>query len=438
MHELAARLFRALEHADLPYCLLRDEHRLDALDGGGEIDLLVPADGLACLRAVALGLGFADLARRGHDPHHFFVAYDPASDTWLKLDVVTRVAYGMPDHALSTDLAEPCLRTRRRAGPTYGLAPETAFVTLLLHCLLDKGAFPDRHRARLAELGAAVTDTAAVTELLARYGSPGLAWSRVAGLIQRGGWESLLAERGAVAARMAAGDRLGIGWRTLGGRWGRKLDRAHEMLRPRLPTLALLAPDGAGKSTLAEGIAGSFYFKTHSVYMGLYQKGGRRSRLARVKGLGLVGRLLTQWRRYLRARYQQGRGRLVIFDRYTYDATLPARGHEGALRRARRWLLARACPPPGLVVLLDAPGAQLFARKGEHSASVLEAQRQHYLALRPLVPQMTVVDATNDADQVRRDVLALIWRRYAERGPRAADGAPVGAARARDGMSWSG
>jgi thymidylate kinase len=75
-------------------------------------------------------------------------------------------------------------------------------------------------------------------------------------------------------------------------------------------------------------------------------------------------------------------------------------------------LLAHACPAPDLVLVLDAPGEVLYARKGEHSADFLEQQRQQYIALRARLPEMIVVDATRDAERVRRDALAAIWRGY--------------------------
>lgn len=85
-------------------------------------------------------------------------------------------------------------------------------------------------------------------------------------------------------------------------------------------------------------------------------------------------------------------------------------------------MLVAIAPKPDLVVFLDAPGEVLYARKGEHSPSILEQQRQHYLGLQQHLPQMVVVDATNNADQVRRTVTSLIWQWYAKhlRGDRSA------------------
>jgi len=112
--------------------------------------------------------------------------------------------------------------------------------------------------------------------------------------------------------------------------------------------------------------------------------------------------LTVQWRRYLQARYAQARGHLVVFDRYAYDALLPQPQRRNPLKRLRRWLLAHACPPPHLVLVLDAPAEVLYARKGEHTVGKLESQRQAYRSLQTRLSNVTILDATREAEHVRR------------------------------------
>jgi hypothetical protein len=160
------------------------------------------------------------------------------------------------------------------------------------------------------------------------------------------------------------------------------------------------------------GIRRSFYFPSRSVYMGLYP-GVSDQRRRRIPGIRLASRVVTAWIRYLTGRCHRMRRRLVLFDRYTYDALLspPPRG----LAHARRWLLAHTCPPPDLVVVLDASGELLYRRKHEHSVSWLDARRRDYLSLQTAVPRFAVVDATRDRDEVRRTVTGLIWQLYLRR-----------------------
>jgi thymidylate kinase len=190
-------------------------------------------------------------------------------------------------------------------------------------------------------------------------------------------------------------------------------------------TVALLGPDGAGKSALTAEIQRSFHFPVRSVYMGLWTSGGARTDSAgnrQVPGLGLArrgleisGRLPRAWMRYLVAQYHRTLGRMVVFDRYVYDALVAAHRSSGLPKWLYMWVLGHACPAPDLVLVLDAPGEVMFARKGEESPEVLETQRQGLLALRGRVPHVQVVDATRDKATVRADILGRIWAEYAGR-----------------------
>jgi thymidylate kinase len=115
------------------------------------------------------------------------------------------------------------------------------------------------------------------------------------------------------------------------------------------------------------------------------------------------------------ARYQQTRGRLVIFDRYPYDALLPARTRLSRRGAARRWLLGHSLPPPDLTVVLDVPATVLHARKSEQAVATLARERLAYVRLARTLRRAVVVDATGPADQVRRTVTALIWQSQARR-----------------------
>ena len=66
-----------------------------------------------------------------------------------------------------------------------------------------------------------------------------------------------------------------------------------------------------------------------------------------------------------------------------------------------------------MVVFLDAPADTLYQRKQEHSPEQLERQRQRYLKILGGVARTAIVDARRGPDEVRRQVMAAIWRRYA-------------------------
>lgn len=436
MTRLLFSVFDALEQNNVSYCFLRDFDQIDQMaDSGGEVDLLIDRDQLEWVRGYLAQIGFLHMRAWGHAPHHFFFAYDQSTGCWIKLDVVTEIAYGKRNHALRTDLAINCLNNRTYYRGIFIPSPEDEFVTLLLHCVLDKEEFELSRRQRLIKLIEEVENIQYLSKLLERFWPPATSWSRLKTLVEDGQWETLLIERRTVVAHLSGQDKIGTFARKIRSRVLRKLNGWTNMLRPPSPMVALLAPDGAGKTTLTASIQSAFYFPVYCVYMGLSQKGTVTAKPSRMPGLGFVRRLFTQWQRFLVARYHQGRGRLVIFDRYTYDSLLPSHRQLNRGQRYRRWIMAHACPAPDLMIVLDAPGEVLYQRKGEHSPAILEQQRQAYLKLQSLVPKMVVLDATHGLEEVRRDAIALIWEAYLARHTKAGPAAPANLVSEKDSLA---
>jgi hypothetical protein len=177
--------------------------------------------------------------------------------------------------------------------------------------------------------------------------------------------------------------------------------------------VCLLAPDGAGKSTLAAALGATLPLPVSAIHMELYGRAeGRRG----VPGLRLAVRIGRQWRRWLDARVRQSRGALVVFDRYPYDALLPPSGDIGALDRIRRAVLGHVLPAPDLALVLDVPAEMLHARKDERTVADLERLRHAYRALTARLSCSTaVVDASGDAATVRRVVTERIWSALLDR-----------------------
>lgn len=414
MHPFLLETIEQIEQANIHYVVMRDGELLEEFNGG-EVDVLVQAGYVKKLTAVLKQLGYRQMPSMGYAPHRFFIKYDETTDSWIKLDIVDRVSFGRPLHILETKLAKNCLDERMRCGRVYVPTPEDELMTMLLHCVLDKGKFAPHRARRLQELSQEVSRIDYLNGLLKTYWDHDVSWPEIKPLLDAGGWDVLLNQGLAVAKRLEDRQKWGTRLRYLRQKNLRRLTRLANWIRPQAPMVTLLAPDGAGKSTLAAGLEESFFFPVQLIYMGLYQKDSKRSILAKIPGLGLFNRLFTQWKRYLNGRYHQAKGRLIVFDRYGYDAMLPSEKRLSRGSRARRWLLAHACPDPDVVLFLDAPGAMLYARKGEHTPEILEKQRQGYLSLKSRIPHMQVVDVTQDAEMVRRQATSLIWQKYAER-----------------------
>jgi thymidylate kinase len=406
---LLREVFAALDHAGVRWCLLREE-RLDVQ--ASDVDLLVARDDAARLTGAIAPLGFGRLPAWGYGSHRFHLGYDAATDRWLKLDVVTELAFG-PWFSLPSEAAAHCLRRRRRRGGEVVLEDGDAFWCLLLHRLLDKGsvgaaAAPLARLARTA--GCAESPLAREVERIAPGScTPALLLDAA----RRAAWTELEARGPALAAAWRRQHRVASLRRRARGRLARS---AGSVLRSRRGmTVALVGADGAGKSSSAAALARCFPLAVRTVYMSpaMTPRRGPSPRGAR-----LALRIGAQLSRWCRAQALRLRGRLVLFDRYAYDALLPARWPLGPRGRLRRWLLGHTCPAPQLMVVLDAPGELLHARTGEHDPTVLEAERRAYLRLARGRARAVVIDATREPDRVRRDVTAAIWAAYRTRWAR--------------------
>jgi thymidylate kinase len=225
------------------------------------------------------------------------------------------------------------------------------------------------------------------------------------------------------------------------------------------PTLsvALIGPDGAGKTSITRRVAETLPLPSRTIYMGVNlesstlmlpttrlilmakrSRGGRpdltvsareaapaqrRPLGSRVKrslksGVRMTNWVAEEWFRQAVAAYARRRGQVVIFDRhffcdyYAYDV-VPRHGPRPLSARVHGFLLAHAYPKPDLVIYLDAPAEVLHARKQEGTIEFLEERRQDYLSLADVFERFVVVDAVRPPEVVASEVVDLIVRHVA-------------------------
>ncbi len=347
----------------------------------------------------------------GRGSHRFFFAYDPATDGWVKLDLVSRLEFGRYQQ-FSTDMAAGCLARRDATGRPPRLDPDDAFWAFLLHALLDRDGPRPADLTALAELATGSRHDGPAAAAIEPFLPRNWTAARVIEAAAHPGDGTALARLGRRLDRSWSLRRLpSVTGRLALHRLLRRAARVLPFLGGRGLSVALLGPDGAGKSTLSAALADSFPVPVRRIYLGVYGRGLDGATKGSGGRLGLPGRLVWVWRRSLSAAWQRSRGRIVVFDRHVLDLALGAPG-SGRKARIRRRLLVRAAPTPGLSVVLDVPGDELFRRKGEHDPVALEGQRARYLELADRLPSAAVIDASADADTVRRRVIAAIWAAY--------------------------
>jgi thymidylate kinase len=408
IHPRVRAAFEALDGAGAGWALLRGLDDLASPDG--DVDVLVDPCA-AGLDAILARAGFARLPALGHGSHRFYVAYDPDEDAWLTIDVVTDVAFGRL-HEFRTDLARPLVARRQRLGSVAALRPEDAFWHLLLHDVLGARDVAARRRDELRSL---LPGAAAASPLRAFVTSlrPNLA-DRLVAAVADGEWDAVR--------------RHG---RDLRQAWRRRhpavpMRSALQAIERRLPaagsgpsgvSIAILGPDGAGKTTLAEALRTSIPIPARYIYLGIWRQTPFEERLRRVVGARLALRLVTLLSKSVLIRYHRSRGRVILLDRYTCDADLPAADVDWKGRVSAR-LVRRTCAEPDLVILLDAPVELMYARKGEHGIRELQLRRDAYLAMAGRFRQMVILDATEPLDDVRRRATVLLWDAWSRASPR--------------------
>jgi thymidylate kinase len=190
--------------------------------------------------------------------------------------------------------------------------------------------------------------------------------------------------------------------------------------------VAVLGPDGAGKTTLVSALPGALGGDALVVYMGVNRdsqthalptmRWARRWVAPRTRPPARLRRIVTRAHLLFDQAYRVGvgmrarrRGRTVIFDRYLYDAEVDAvvEGRDRREQQVLRWI-RRRFPAPDLVVLLDAPGHVLLARKGEHDVVRLDRLRRAYAEIAAEVPAVAVIDVRQDAAAVLSEAVAAI------------------------------
>jgi thymidylate kinase len=407
LHPLLEAVFRALDEAGITWSLLR----LPSNPGAptGDVDLLVSPPDRGRLQRVLESLGFVRMPTSAPATHALFLTYHRSTDRWITLHVVTELTYG-PRFVLHTRAEQGCLARRQRTGAMTVLAPDDGFWALLLHCLVDKGTVALHYRARLQELARAAQAEGPLAQVVKEVCPVGWTPARLIRAVQRGEWSALEAGGRALTRRWCRRERA---WVRLAGSRVRQLVHKPLLLsRRRGVSIALLGANGVGKSTLASSLQRTFCLPVHTVYMGLWRDEARGP-LGR--GLAVAGRPLLAWWRYRQAQYQQALGRVVIFDRYTYDALQPPRPPYVWLKVPYLWLIAHACPAPDAVLVLDAPGAVIYGRKAENSLEETQSERQQFLALAHRLPQLQIVDAHRAQDAVRVDVTERLWQHYVAR-----------------------
>ena len=210
----------------------------------------------------------------------------------------------------------------------------------------------------------------------------------------------------------------------------------------RISTVAIIGPDGSGKSTLIAHLERELSPRPRRIYMGVNPAATthalpttrflwfvkkrlnkplidyERMRLGDVKPptrpkklhkrvladlkstVFVANRIGEEWYRQGISWLYQRRGAVVLFDRHFYldhmmlKLTNPDQKRTLLAWRLHDYLIERLYPKPQLTLYLDAAPEILFARKPEVPIERLAKMRHAYHQMRDLVPAFAVVDTS--------------------------------------------
>ena len=205
----------------------------------------------------------------------------------------------------------------------------------------------------------------------------------------------------------------------------------HRMMHPSGVSVAVLGPDGSGKSSVVRhiipGLSAAF---RRTQYIHLRPAVGSRWRIGEpvtnphrqsarswpvsvAKICYFLFDYVVGW--WILVRPMLVRSTLVVFDRYYHDILVdPLRYRYGGPMWLARWV-GKLIPSPDLWILLDAPPEVFQARKQEVPLGETTRQRNAYLALIQERDNSVVLDASQPLDKVVTDVNSAILTFLAER-----------------------
>ena len=337
-------IFETLNLVQVEYCLLHGYDKLDQKEGNQEINLLVNRKHMELFSKAVTRLNFVAIPSLGHFPHNFFVAYDDKHGRWVQLDVVTDLYYGRPVRRYHLELTSACLCERCFRNSTYVLLPEYGLLTLLLHCILDDKNIFKNHSKELIELHKLVArDTnkqKKISELIDSYLAPFVSWHEITKAAESNQWHVLTKQHANIARNLFLFQPFISSWRKVRTLAARKLRPFVCVFRKRGVSIVLMAPKGAGKTTLARSLIHDQNIRGCLIYMGTNLRSSTiglpttswfRKKIqsidenasslfkTMIRVLNYFNRLTEQWYRIGVGLMYKIKGRFVIFDKYMYD-----------------------------------------------------------------------------------------------------------------------
>ncbi|WP_348261028.1 hypothetical protein P8935_14590 [Telmatobacter sp. DSM 110680] len=427
---VARSLLAALARECKSYCVLSGYDRLpESFDT--DIDFMVNADDFARMPNIIEHVAHDTRTKLFHTVEHELSArsYTLGFQSGDKLVIVQPDSTADYRHFGLLWLRAPEVLAARRIHP-HGFwipAPAHEFAYYLIKKLNKRSLSADQglklHRLYLQ-------DSSGCNAMIARF------WkepnrSKLSSMAATNNWMSMDAGLNTFRAelRRNSGDSL---LRRIVSSPAHLLHQFERVVKPTGGCIAIMGPDGAGKSAVIDALRHQFdsaynkirlfHLRPKALWTGkattqaVTDPHGKPPRGAIISVLKAISLIVDYWLGYaLKIGPAVRRSQLIIFDRYIYDLLVDS-------KRIRyggpAWLLeiaVRMVPRPDLIILLDAPADVLWSRKQEVAFDEVTRQRDRYRKVAGKLPFAITVNAAQPLTDVIRDVEIAILEHYERR-----------------------
>lgn len=357
------------------YALIREpEHWNDS----GDIDILV--QDIEKLSAVLKSWGCLEFSTSNNNRK--YLKHDESTGWWTHLDVFSDIRFGEIDAPAGFVDALLASAGTGRDGVSR-LHPHDETILLVFHAALDKGDFGQKYMWRLSQ-----ADLAQLSERSALYKFLPMPLGKYLKLINEIK-SGEITDEDAIKRIKASFPHCGSSGASL---LARSVRRLKQLMRGNR-AIVFLGPDGAGKSTITESVAGLRWPKIRCQFMGparadamnpsfasiLAMFDSLRKKYAKGNPVGLLARAAWQivcyvdfLERLYRHKWFMGSGGVVIFDRYACDMYF----------RKPTWLneliFLKFFPKPRFVFLCTGDAEAIHQRKPELSVYQIESTIELY------------------------------------------------------------
>jgi thymidylate kinase len=428
--QVARMLIAALSDECSAYCILSGYDRLpDSFDT--DIDFMVASEDFERMPRIIDRLGCQTKGRLFHTVDHELSArsFSLGYQIGPRMIVVQADSTGDYRHYGRLWLKSDEVLSKRRLHERgfYIPAASHEFIYYLIK-RLNKRHLADEHGHRLHRLY--LVDPTGCDQLICRF------WKKensdaIRLMAKNDNWAGITQSLDSIRTEMLRNSGESRVQKLLSGP-KRLLHHLHRLIFPTGGWIAIMGPDGSGKSAVIETICPKFRFaydkvKTYHLRPKILKRRndtnevvtdphGRAPRGPLFSIAKVLLMIADYWIGYaMQIAPAMRRSQLIVFDRYIYDLLVDS-------KRIRyggpAWLLrfaAAVVPHPDVVILLDAPPEVLWSRKQEVPFSEVERQRAEYLNTARSLPFARIVDASQPLADVIRDVDDAVTQYFAQR-----------------------